>query len=229
MPEGGFTARRSRISPTGLTLVILLHASAITALALSKMEVPGMKIFKPLVVKDVVEPPEPEPIPPEPVKDQKPVPRDTQIDYVKPVVPTRPQGPVVLHEPKNDVVAFDPGPIGKADEPAREVVVIPPPPPKAEPKPEPVRVKAKLRSGDLQPPYPPGEEQMGREGSVTVRLTIGADGRVKAVEKVSATSDAFFHATERHALRAWRFSPETVDGKPVESRTVMTVKFELNA
>jgi protein TonB len=64
---------------------------------------------------------------------------------------------------------------------------------------------------------------------VTVRLLIGADGRVKAVEKVRAASDAFWRATERQALRHWRFTPAMVDGKPVESRTTVTVHFELTA
>jgi protein TonB len=81
----------------------------------------------------------------------------------------------------------------------------------------------------LQPPYPASEERMEREGKVSIRVTIGPDGRVKAAEKVSATSDAFFHETERHALRAWRFKPATVDGKPVESRQVLTVLFRLDS
>jgi protein TonB len=61
-----------------------------------------------------------------------------------------------------------------------------------------------------------------------VRITIGTDGRVKAADKVSATSEAFYSATERHALRSWRFRPATVDGKPIESATVLTVHFRLN-
>jgi protein TonB len=80
---------------------------------------------------------------------------------------------------------------------------------------------------ELLPPYPAAEERAEREGTVVVRLVIGADGRVEAVEKISAASEAFWRATERHALRAWRFSPATVDGRPVESTQTMTVKFEL--
>ena len=52
---------------------------------------------------------------------------------------------------------------------------------------------------------------------------------MKGVEKIRATSDAFFRATERQALRHWRFKPATVDGRPVESRTTMTVHFQLQA
>jgi protein TonB len=71
------------------------------------------------------------------------------------------------------------------------------------------------------------EERAEREGTVVVRLLIGADGRVRAVERISAASEAFWRATERHALRAWRFVPATVDGKPVESMHTMTVTFQL--
>jgi protein TonB len=62
---------------------------------------------------------------------------------------------------------------------------------------------------------------------VRVRVTIGVDGRVRAVEQVSATSAAFYRATERQALRHWRFRPATLDGRPVESRLVLEVIFRL--
>ena len=229
MPEGGFFDRRT-ISPTSLTIVIMLHAAAITALALSKMEMPGMKIFKPIEIENINPDPVPDPIKPEP-KDQKPVARDTQIDYVQPIVPTTPRGPVVVHQPNRDPVVFDPGPPPKANEiPSEPALPLPPQPqPQPQPKPQPpVRTEATIRSGDLQPPYPASEEEMQREGKVTVRVTIGVDGRVKAAEKVSATSEAFFSATQRHALRSWRFSPATVDGRPVESTKVLTVHFRID-
>jgi protein TonB len=224
MPEGGFFERRS-ISPTSLTIVILLHAAGIGALALSKMEVPGITGPKRLQVENIELEKPPKEVPPERQKEQKPVARDTQIDYVKPVVPTTPRGPVILHDPTKDRVVYDPGPPPKADQkPAQEFKPLPLPEPKPLP---PVRTEARMRSADLQPPYPPSEEKLEREGRVAIRVVIGTDGRVKSAEKVSATSQAFYTATERHALRAWRFSPATVDGKPVESTKVLTVNFEL--
>jgi protein TonB len=44
---------------------------------------------------------------------------------------------------------------------------------------------------------------------------------------VSATSDAFWQATQRHALSRWRFKPATVDGRPVESSKVLSIRFQL--
>ncbi|RYE01614.1 MAG: TonB family protein, partial [Sphingomonadales bacterium] len=62
---------------------------------------------------------------------------------------------------------------------------------------------------------------------VSVRVLIGTDGRVKAVEQVSATSTAFFEATKRQALGKWRFKPATRGGVPQESWKTMSVRFEL--
>ncbi|MGH6612889.1 TonB family protein [Sphingomonas sp.] len=80
----------------------------------------------------------------------------------------------------------------------------------------------------FQPTYPAGERRAGNEGRVTVRVLIGADGRVKQVIKVSAASDAFFEVTERQALSKWRFKPATRDGVPQESWQTLSVSFVLN-
>ena len=53
------------------------------------------------------------------------------------------------------------------------------------------------------------------------------NGRVTAVERLSATSDAFWRATQRQALSRWRFRPATLDGRPVEGIKVMTVTFRI--
>jgi len=80
---------------------------------------------------------------------------------------------------------------------------------------------------DFQPDYPAFERNQGRDGIVVVRVLVGANGRVAAVEQVSATSDAFFDATKRRALSKWRFRPATRDGVAVESWREMTVRFNM--
>lgn len=81
----------------------------------------------------------------------------------------------------------------------------------------------------FQPAYPAGERSAEREGRVVVKVLIGADGRVKAVEPVTAASPAFFEATKRQALGKWRFKPATRDGVAVEAWRTMAVRFELDA
>lgn len=80
---------------------------------------------------------------------------------------------------------------------------------------------------DFQPEYPSQEIRAQRDGVVTLRVLIGADGRVKAVEPLSATSDAFFAVTKRQALGKWRFRPATRGGVAEESWKTMTVRFRL--
>lgn len=81
--------------------------------------------------------------------------------------------------------------------------------------------------GALQPVYPPGMIREEREGVVTVRVLVGTDGRVKALEAVRADAPAFLEATRKQAISKWRFLPATRDGEPVESWREMTVRFEL--
>jgi periplasmic protein TonB len=82
-------------------------------------------------------------------------------------------------------------------------------------------------AGDLQPPYPLALQRAEIEGNVTVRVHIGPDGRVMAVELVKADDPAFFASTRDWALRRWRFKPATRDGAPVASWITKTVRFEI--
>lgn len=81
---------------------------------------------------------------------------------------------------------------------------------------------------DFQPDYPPAMQRAQEEGKVTVRVFVGPDGRVTAVEKIFASSDAFWDATRLQALRKWRFRAATRNGTPIASEKVMTVHFQLN-
>ncbi|HEX7819859.1 MAG TPA: TonB family protein [Sphingobium sp.] len=99
----------------------------------------------------------------------------------------------------------------------------------AEP-PQPVLVQARpdarFASG-FQPPYPAAMLRQQMEGAVTVRITIGPDGRVLDVVLVNTPDPAFFEATRRQALNRWRFIPAMRDGVAITSERVMTVRFRL--
>jgi protein TonB len=225
MPQGGFLEQKPK-SPGGLALVIALHAAVLSAVMLAKNEYIRIK-EPPIVVTPIPDTPEPPPTP-EPEPDRQAPKQKSEIRYVPPEVPAPRRDDVVLGERTDTPVIFDSGPIGIAEPKVPDPVPLPPPPP--QPVPEPVRVEARLDPrSELQPPYPASEQRAENEGVVTVRIVIGADGRVKQVEKVKATSDAFFRATEQQALRHWRYKPATLDGKPIESRTTVTVRFRLDA
>lgn len=224
MTNGTFMEQKSR-SPGGLAIVIALHGAAITALLLAKHE---FEREKPIVTKiyDVPIKKDPPPLPPEPRPIEKvELPTEPVITRTPPIIqlPKLPETPLnpVEKQPVFPVPPIGGTGAGTGTTPRVEPSPIPTPLP-------PVRVAARIDPrAQLQPAYPPSEERAGREGSVTVRVGIGANGRVTSVARVRATSEAFFRATERQALRHWRFSPATVDGRPVASEQVMTVHFQL--
>ena len=82
-------------------------------------------------------------------------------------------------------------------------------------------------AADFQPDYPAAELRAERSGRVSVRVLIGVDGRVQDVQRLSASSDAFFDATRRRALTRWRFRPATRGGVPEPAWRTMSVNFVL--
>ena len=215
MAGTGYLEQKS-VRPGGFALVIALHGAAFAALMLVKTTIVDNR-DRPIEMIDILAPREKQDPPPEPRQERAQQP--STIDVVPPIVETEPRGPVVDDPP------LPPLPPSTGDIGPRTVLAdagtpdLPPP----------VRVEAQLDGRNLQPPYPPSEESAQREGRVQIRVTIGADGRVRAAERVSATSDAFWRATERHALARWRFRPATLDGRPIESRKVITVHFQIDA
>lgn len=206
MPEAGFFEQKNG-SPTGFAVVVAMHAAVLGALVLIK----GPQIIAPynppLVVTPIRVPPDPPPVRPQVDEPQ----RVSHITTVRPEIRVeREDTTYVRHDPEPFP---DPTPVRRI-EVAR--VEIPP-----------VRRQAELIGSDLQPPYPASEERAQRGGTVQVRITIGANGRVIGIQRISATSDAFWRATERQALSRWRFRPATVDGRPVETSRVMTVTFRI--
>lgn len=213
MTEAGFFAQKTN-SPKSLALVIALHGGLIAAVMMIKSPV-FTEPFGPTLVRLIPIEPEPPVEPPPPQQYQTQQPR-SHIDPVPQVVPTDTNTGVVIAS--NDHTNVISEVIGTGDR------VLPPPPP------PPFRRAADWDpryASALQPPYPATEERAQRDGVVRVRVTIGPDGRVTAVERLSATSDAFWRVTEQQALRRWRFRPATLDGRPVEDSKVVTLNFRI--
>jgi len=203
------------IRPVSLGASLLINGAVLLALVYAAPKViphhePPLKVeFDP-----IPPPPPPEPQPQPHPRSAQPAPQPA-VPTPKVVLPT----PPTFELPRT--LTPDPGPIlGLGNEPA----VTP------SPSPLPALVGASVDpryAGDFQPAYPPSERRAGREGRVVVRVLIGVDGRVKQVEKVSATSDAFFAATRDRALAKWRFTPATRGDVPVEQWKTMNVSFVL--
>ncbi|NYT41691.1 energy transducer TonB [Sphingomonas sp. R-74633] len=111
------------------------------------------------------------------------------------------------------VKPLDPGPVTRVE-------------PRVEPAPPLIGATRDGRA-EFQPEYPASELRLQRDGSVSVKVLVGTNGRVKAVEQLSATSSAFFDATRRQALSKWRFKPATRGGVAQETWMTLTVTFRI--
>jgi protein TonB len=213
-----------RFSPGGLVAAVGINAGVIGALMFAAPYAAPTPEEPPMTIIDVpIEPPVTPPPEPQPREAVKP----TALPYVpKPIIPLI--QPLDTGPTTTDVLPLTPPSPGtgtlEGTGTGESVTVDPPAPPPA------LLVGPALdaRYADaLQPPYPAAEQRLGNDGRVTVRVRIGADGRVKEVRRVSATSDAFFRATEQQALRRWRFQAATRNGVAEEGWKTMTVTFVL--
>jgi protein TonB len=213
-----FTQPR-RFNPGSMGLAIGINAVVLAGLVFSTPVVEKLTDGAIVVYTPHDEPPPPpKPLPtPQPQPRANPAPEHIETVNDPIVDVTRPaQGPILI----------DIGPAtGTLEGTGTDPVKVDPAPP------PPMLIGAKIdpRYADaLQPAYPASERRAGREGTVEVRVLIGLDGRVREVQRVSATSDAFFEATRRQALGHWRFEPATRGGVPQESWKKMSIRFVLS-
>ncbi len=208
-----------RRSPLGLGGTVAVHALVVGAFLLIPKQV--IEHFSPAPPIDTYAVPlDPPPPPVEQVKPApeaelpaKPLPqRPTAIDTIVPLPPTDSEltGDT---RPGDTLTPLPPS--------------VPPLPPMAEPKLTEASIDPRALPA-FQPDYPGAMIRQQVEGKVTVRVSIDAQGRVTGVEKIAASDDSFWLATQRHALRKWRFRPATRDGVAVASTKVLTVRFTLS-
>ncbi|MCI4590613.1 TonB family protein [Sphingobium sp. BYY-5] len=218
MAQGQAVSRygAGRRSPLGLGGTIAVHALIVGAFLLIPKEVIETVFTpKPLDTRNIPIPPPPDPIV-EKQADPKVQTQPRQQPTVTDPVVILPKGDPPVTATKESGTAVGPGP---------SIIVPPIDPPRA-----PVLTDAAIdprAMGTFQPDYPGAMIRQGMEGAVTVRVTISPDGRVTDIEKLSATDESFWAATQRHALRKWRFRPATRDGIAVTSSKVLTVRFTL--
>lgn len=227
MAANGFLDRK-QASPLGLGAVVLLHGAVIAAVVLVKGPEWIRHVEPPINIVNVdpETPPPPDPPPVQQVEQRQTISRmDAPDQVIRPPIPdfVRPATPPT---PPSQFAGNDVRPPVQAEQPRRLAEV----PPRVVPR-TPIRVAAIFDprfAGRQQPPYPESEIRGEREGVVSVRITIGPDGRVVDIQRVSATSDAFWRATERHARGNWRFRPATEDGRAIQSVKTMSIRFRLN-
>lgn len=77
----------------------------------------------------------------------------------------------------------------------------------------------------VNPVYPLNAKQMGLHGSVTLEVKIDRRGVVTDVHPISGNS--VFYQAAASAIRQWKYSPQTLNGQPVDSAVAVTVNFEM--
>ncbi|MGE5487494.1 MAG: energy transducer TonB [bacterium] len=75
------------------------------------------------------------------------------------------------------------------------------------------------------PEYPMAARQARVEGVVHIRAIIGIDGKVRDVEVVDG--HPLLRNAAASAVRKWRYEPMKLNGKPVEAKADIAVKFRL--
>jgi protein TonB len=199
MTTAGFYDRKG-MNPRALTVVVLLHGAALTALVLAKGEAIERIIHPPTVV-DLIEDDKPPPEKPRPV----PHPQAQPVSRVTVTTPPF-DPPKQTFEPPY----FPPPPTGIQDGPGEQVALDPPPPPPR--KVEPARARANLASYVSDSDYPAAAIRSEEQGTTRFRLAVGPDGKVsECIVTGSSGSSSLDAATCRIMKARARFTP-ALDG-----------------
>ncbi|MGE5278138.1 MAG: TonB family protein [Acidobacteriota bacterium] len=106
--------------------------------------------------------------------------------------------------------------------PAPGPAPLPPGPPGEQPL-EPATIVSKVG-----PAYPEAARRAGVEGTVVLDVTIGADGRVAAVEVVRGLPLGLSEAAA-NAVRRWQYRPARGRSGPIASRKEVRIEFRLRS
>jgi protein TonB len=82
---------------------------------------------------------------------------------------------------------------------------------------------------NLPPRYPRDAEGRHPEGTVVLRLVVGADGAVAAADVLRSSGHLVLDEAARAAVLRWRFRPALRDGLPVPSALPYSFRFTHDA
>ncbi|MDP4540648.1 TonB family protein [Qipengyuania sp. DY56-A-20] len=215
-----------------IIIVALIHIALGYALITGLAYEAATKVLERVTTIDIEEPPPP----PEP--EEEPPPPEPQPDTAPPP-PVAPPPPMNISTRPPDIrtqVTIPP--------PAPPAVRIPPPapiaPPRAAPPPPPPppppsqarpasRRNANSWVGRIQGDYPSRAVRQNEEGTVTMRITVGTDGRVSACSVTgSSGSSALDDAACRGMQRYARYEPAlNAAGNPISTTLSEAIRYEL--
>lgn len=193
-------------------LVVLLHAGLVYVLANGLGE-PAVKAVAIPVILDLIE--------------------ETQTpSQTPPLPPPAMEPPPQVHVPAPEINVALPPPPAESSAISKEssaignmqsdVTASPPPRTSDTPSPDPAHPNQK-------PQYPAASHRLGEEGNVTLLLYVDGSGDVTdaRVDK-SSGYPRLDKAAARQAIKAWRFKPVVVAGKPAGTWFRYVVKWRLD-
>jgi len=77
----------------------------------------------------------------------------------------------------------------------------------------------------IQPEYPEIARQERIQGTIRLHAIIGKDGTIRGLRVMSGACSLSKSAYD--AVKKWRYSPTTLEGKPVEVDTTIDVIYSL--
>ncbi|HNU11019.1 MAG TPA: energy transducer TonB [Rubrivivax sp.] len=216
--------------------VALAHVAALWGLLQVSAVQEAVRQVAPLVVDFItLEPakpkPPPPPAPPPRVPVRKPLPRPAP----PPVLATQPQP---APEPPAAFAVPAPAPqpqpvVEPAPAPSPAVVSASPPSPPtppAPPAPQAPRVLPASSVAYLVPPpieVPLASRRMGEEGTVLLRVRVGADGQPRAVTVEKSSGHARLDEQAVWAMKRARFKPQTENGVAIEWIVIAPLQYEI--
>jgi protein TonB len=77
------------------------------------------------------------------------------------------------------------------------------------------------------PAYPPISKRKGEQGTVTLLVSIRADGQVSAVTLSKSSGHQNLDTAALAAVRTWKYIPATTDGQPRASQVLQSLVFKI--
>lgn len=182
----------------GIGVVVLLHVAIFWAInsGLARAFVKKIKPPVEAVLLEETKPDLPPPPPPPPPKNLPPPPPS--------YVPTA-DVPVAAAPAVNAIAA-----VSATPQPVAPLVAMGPPAPKSEP----VRTAAVVLASQCEKPvYPSASLRLEEEGTVSLRLLVGTDGRVVQAEIEKSSGFKRLDEAAKAGLSRCQFKPASVDGK----------------
>lgn len=88
-------------------------------------------------------------------------------------------------------------------------------------------IPADYAASNRKPDYPSLSRRYGEQGTVVLRVLVGANGRAQQVELHSSSGHALLDQSAKQAVQNWRFAPATRHGQPVSDWFLVPIPFKL--